>query len=149
MGNIVFKRKQVEEYSSLVFIKKDSLKYVDDNHVVDIERLDQDIANRECVHFLATLKHEEDIKSTSVDKWSSMVCCSEDYIESITADEILNTHINIVRTSEEIFNSYFDCLYKDFVSELSDFEKYRLAAFRNMQELLTKQGIELEVLNEN
>ena len=71
---VVLKREQVEKYSSLVFIKEDSLKYVDDD-AVNTERLGQDIASRECVHFLAVLKHEEDIKSTSVDKWSSMVCC--------------------------------------------------------------------------
>ncbi len=146
---VVFKRELVEKYSSLVFIKEDSLKYVDDG-AVNIERLDPDIANRECVHFLATLKHEEYIKSNSVNKWSSIVCCSEDYIEAITADDILNTHVDIVRTSKENLNSYYlDLLYKDFVSELSDFEKYQLAAFRNMQELLDKQGIKLEVLNGN
>jgi len=145
---IVLKREQVEKYSSLAFIKKDSLKYVDDDFV-NIERLGQDIANRECVHFLTTLKHGEDIKSASVDKWSSIVCHSDDYIESITTDDILNTHIDMVRTSRENFNSYyFDLLYKDFVSELSDFEKYRLAAFRNMQELLNKQGIRLKVLDD-
>jgi len=116
---------------------------------VNIKRLNQDIANRKCVHFLAALKHEKGIKSTFADKWSSMVCCSDDYIEAITADDILNTHIDMVRTSKENFNSYYlDLLYKDFVSELSDFEKYRLAAFKNMQELLNKQGIRLEVIDD-
>jgi len=146
---VVLERKQVEKYLSLIFIKEDSSKYVDVNDTVNIKRLNQDIANRKCVHFLAALKHEKGIKSTFADKWSSMVCCSDDYIEAITADDILNTHIDMVRTSKENFNSYYlDLLYKDFVSELSDFEKYRLAAFKNMQELLNKQGIRLEVIDD-
>ena len=44
---VLLKREQVEKYSSLAFIKEDSLKYVDDSHVVNIEQLSQDIANRE------------------------------------------------------------------------------------------------------
>ncbi|MFV9677729.1 MAG: hypothetical protein ACNYVW_08780 [Methanosarcinales archaeon] len=58
---VVLKRKQLEDYSSLAFIKEDSLNYVDGDYVKSKE-LSQDIANKKCVHQLVALKHENEIK---------------------------------------------------------------------------------------
>lgn len=145
----VIKRKRLEKYSSLAFVKEDSLNYVDKSRV-NVEQLSQEIANRECVHLLAALKHENNIENISTDKWASMICCDKTSIEAITTDDILNKHIESVRMSKKDYLLYHDYLYKDFLSELSDPEKrYRLEAFRNMRELLAKQGIGLEVIDKN
>lgn len=146
---IVIKRKQSEEYSSLAFIKEDSLNYVGGRRVI-IGQLSQEIANRECVHHLVALKHEDNIHRISADQWASMICCNKSNIEAITTDDILSKHIQSVRMSKKEYLLYYDYLYKDFISELSDPEKrYRLEAFRNMQELLTKHQIKLEVIDKN
>ncbi len=146
---IVIKRKQAEECSSLAFIKEDSLNYVDGRRVI-IEQLSQEIANRECVHHLVVLKHEDNIHGISADQWASMICRNESNIDVITTDDILSKHIQSVRMSKKGYLLYYDYLYKDFISELSDPEKrYRLEAFRNMQELLTKHQIKLEVIDNN
>lgn len=146
---VVIERKHSEEYSSLAFIKADSLNYVDE-HRVNIDRLSQDIANKECVHLLVALKHENDIEGTPADEWPSMTCCDKSYTEAITTDDILSAHIESVRMSRKDHVLYYDYLYKDFISELSATEKrYRLEDFRNMQELLARQGTTLEVIDDN
>ena len=145
---VVIKRQQLEEHSSLAFIKEDSLNYVD-NHHVNIKKLSQDIANRECVHILVILKHENDIGRIPADKCASMICCDENYIEVITKDEILNSHIESVRMSKKDYRLYYDYLFKDYISEISDMEKYQLYILLGILEFLSKQGIELGVIDEN
>ena len=151
---VAIKREQSKEYTSLAFIKEDSLNYVEEDYV-NIERLSQDIANRECVHILVALKHANDIEEIPTDELASMICCDECYVEAITMGDILNKHIESVRMSKKKYLLYYDYLYKEFLSELSTSElsdivkRYRLEDFRNMQELLTKQGIKLEVIDEN
>lgn len=151
---VVIKREQSEDYTSLAFVKEDSLNYVEEDHL-NIERLSQDIANRECVHTLVALKHENDIEEIPTDELASMICCNECYVEAITTEDILNKHIECVRMSKNEYRLYYDYLYENFLSELSPSElsdivkRHRLEDFRNMQELLTKQGIELEVIDEN
>ena len=146
---VVLERRQVEKYPSLAFIKEDSLRYVRSN-IVDNSRLGQDIANRECVHFLVVLKHQGDINSIPNHKWPSMVCCSKEYTEAITADDILNTHIDVVRMSKEYIKPYFDDLLKYYASELSDnSRKCELEVFRRILKLLDQQEIEREELDEN
>ena len=145
---VIIKRKQSEEFSSLAFIKKDSLNYVDGHHV-NIEQLCQDIANKECVHPLVTLKHENDIVGIPADEWTSMICCDESYIEAITKDEIKNSHIESVRMSKEDYLLYYDYLFKDYISEISKMEKYQLYMLLGIFKLLDKQGIKLEVIDEN
>ena len=145
---VLFGRENIEAYSTLAFIKEDSLRYVDANHNVDIKRLEQDIAGRGCVHFLAALKHEGDLGSDANSEWASVICCGAEYTEAITTDDILNTHIGVVRMSELKFK-YFDNLLESVLfSELSDSEKYQLADFRKMRRLLEQQKIELEVLSD-
>jgi hypothetical protein len=145
---VAIKLEQSKDYSSLAFIKEDSLNYVDGHHV-NIEQLCQDIANKECVHPLVTLKHENDIEGIPADEWTSMICCDESYIEAITKDEIKNNHIESVRMSKEDYLLYYDYLFKDYISEISKMEKYQLYMLLGIFKLLDKQGIKLEVIDEN
>ena len=142
---IVIKRKQSEKYATLAFIKEDSFHYVDGDHV-DMKRLSQDIADKECVHVLAALKHEEDIKNIPVHKWTSLICGGECYIEAVTAGNIQNKHIESVRISKKYYDFIRDLFYKEFISEISDEERGLLYDFKNIKELSKKQGINLEVI---
>ena len=147
---VVLKRKPSEEYSSLAFIKGDSLKSYVDGHYVKIEELSQDIANRESVHLLVTLKHEKDIERIPADEWASLICCGECYIEAITREDILNEHIESVRMSKNDYHRYYDdYLFNGYISEISEMEKYQLYMLRGIFNLLEKQGIKLEVIDEN
>jgi hypothetical protein len=142
---VVIKRKQSKNYVSLAFIKRDSLDYVDGDHV-DIEQLSQDVADRETVHFLACLKHEDEIKKVPSDEWASLICCDECYVEAVAMDDILNSHVECIRMSKEEHDLHYVYLYIDYISELPDFEKYRLYEFKNMKELSRKLGIKIEVI---
>jgi len=146
---VVIKRKQLEEYPSLAFIKEDSLKYVEEDSV-NIERLSQDIANRECVHALAAIKHEKEIGKIPFDELASVICCDECYIEAITSDKIENGHIGSVRMSKTDYARYFiDYLYKDFTSEISEDEMLKLRMLEGIIKLLDAWGIKLEVIDED
>lgn len=112
---------------------------------MDVERLCQDVADRERVHLLAVLKHEKDLR-ISPEKWISLVCCDECYIEEITKDDILRNHIESVRMSKNYHDFITDLLYKEYISEISEQERSWLYDFMNMQELLEKEGIKLEVI---
>lgn len=142
---VVIKRKKSKSYAFLAFVKKDSLDYVD-GYQVDMERLSLDVADRESIHFLACLKHEDDIKRIPSDEWESLICCDECYIEAVTIDDILNSHIECIRMSKVEYHLYYVYLYMDYISELPDFEKYRLYEFKNMLELSRKLGIKIEVI---
>ena len=142
---IVIKRKQSEKYATLAFIKEDSLHYVEGSHV-DMKRLSQDIADREYVHVLAALKHEEDIKNIPAHQWTSLICGDECYIEAVTTGNIQKKHIESIRISKKYYDFIRDLFYKEFISEISDDEKRLLYDFKNMKELSKKQGINLEVI---
>ena len=142
---VVIKQEQSKNYVFLAFIRKDSLDYINENQV-DMEQLSQDVADRESVHFLACLKHEDDIKGIPASEWTSLICCDECYIEAVTMDDILNNHVERIRMSKEEYHLYYVYLYMDYISELPDFEKYRLYEFKNMLELSRKLGIKIEVI---
>ena len=111
---------------------------------MNTERLSQDIANRECVHALVALKHENEIGGFPFDKLASVICCDESYIEAITKDEIKNTHIDSVLMREKVLNRYKNDLYKAIISELSDEERYWLEEHINMRKLSYIKGIRLD-----
>ena len=79
-----------------------------------------------------------------------MICCDECYIEAITTDDILNEHIESVRMSKKDYQRYYlDYLFKDYISEISNMEKYQLYMLLGIFKLLDKQGIKMEVIDEN
>jgi len=151
---VVIKRKQTKKYTSLAFIKEDSERYVENDHV-NIDRLKQDVSNKEHVHLLVVLKHQNEIERTPPDNWASMTCCTKSkhdqvYIEAVTRDEILNTHIEAVRMSEKHFRTYYvRYLAEDYESEIREDNKYRLFILRGMFIIMDKLGIKREVIDEN
>ncbi|PKP60082.1 MAG: hypothetical protein CVT88_04035 [Candidatus Altiarchaeales archaeon HGW-Altiarchaeales-1] len=148
---VIFERKHSEKYSSLAFIKEDSINYVDDCKV-NIEKLKQDLSNEEGVHFLVTLKHEGELGKIPTNEWASIICSDECYVEAVTKDDVVNDPIEGVRMSKKDYLYYYgDLLFKDYVSDadMSDFERCQLGAFMNMQEILTKRKIKLDVIDEN
>lgn len=142
---VVFNREQSKEFLSLAFIKEESLHYIEENHV-SIQKLRQEVADREHVHLLAALKHENDILRISGEEWPSLICCDNCYIETVTTDHILDEHIESVRVNKKYYDFIKNLLYRDFISEISDSERVLLYTFLNMQKLLEKRGIRLEVV---
>jgi hypothetical protein len=156
---VIFKRSKVKEYSSLIFIKKDSVKgdYVDNKGCVDFTKLIQDTANKENIHLLATLKHEEDLKQIPDKKWSCMLCCETDYIEAITHNDINNDHVDIIRISKkdryEPFKTIMDMRYdENKARNMTEKDKkaiYNQAELlREVIDVLAQKKIKLEVFDE-
>jgi hypothetical protein len=76
-----------------------------------------------------------------------MICCDEHYIEAITTEDILNKHINSVRTNKKesslVGKQFFDVRYHGS----SDIEKrHRIDDFINIRNLLAANRIKIEVL---
>lgn len=142
---VVIKRDQSEQYSDLAFIKEDSLNYVQNNSV-NLTKLSQDIANRESIHVLACIKHESDIKGCNADGWAGIICCDECYIEAITRDEILSGQIDCVRMPKRVYDIYYEYLFKEFISEISEMEKYQLHILLGIFKQLDNLGIKMEVV---
>jgi hypothetical protein len=147
---VIIKKEEAGDYNTLAFIKEDSaVNYVENRQVV-LEKLARDVSNKECMYILTLLKHESEIESHSSDKWHVMICTNTNYIEAVTVDDILNSHIKCVRIDKSYFNSiYKESLIKLFYSELKENERYRLASFKRLLAEMKKQGIELEIINED
>jgi len=145
---VVFKREHLEKFFTLAFIKEDSLNYVCDDKI-NFQRFSQDISNRKDIHKLASIKHENDL-DTDNEKLTLKICSENCYIEAVTADDILKQHIGCIRISKKKYSLYFDNLYKDFKSELSDpEERCNVENFKNIIELLNQQHINLEVIEDH
>lgn len=104
------------------------------------------------MHFLSIFKHKGDINKIPDDGRASIICSDKCYIETVTKDDVINDYIECVRMSKKDYTHYYDdLLFKDYISDvgMSDFERCQLGAFMNMQEILTKRKIKLEVVDEN
>lgn len=145
---VVIKRQASTQFSSLAFIKDDSLKYIDDDHL-DVGRLSNDLAVWKYVHLLAALKHETDMNETSLDEWPSRICCNNSYIEAVVKDDMCADQVASVRLKASDYYSYFEDLLKDFYADLPESDRYRLYMFLVALQLLEKHKISLEVIKEN
>lgn len=147
---VIIKREDAENYNTLSFIKEDSAVHYVENQRLLIDKLSQDISNKECMDLLAALKHEDEINTVSIDKWAAVICSNSGYIEAVTLDDILDSHITCVRVEKAFYDSiYMDSLLKLFYSELSEEEHYRLAFFQRLLTQLEAKGIDLEIIDEN
>ncbi|NIM11281.1 MAG: hypothetical protein GTO45_04760 [Candidatus Aminicenantes bacterium] len=147
---VIIRKEDAEGYNSLAFIKNDSAIHYVGNQSILVDRLVHDVSNKECVSLLAALKHESEIEELSADRWAAVICCDTSYIEGVTGDDILNTHIRSVRIDKNYYNGIFkDLLLKLFYSELSEEEQYRLALLKRLFAELEKRSIELEIIDEN
>lgn len=146
---VVLQRKQIEAYSSVAFIKNESIDYVENNGV-NFQKLSQDIANREYVPLLALLKHESDINAKlPVEEWPFRLCCAERFIEAITKDEILNSHIESVRISKKDYELYLQYFNKNYIHEAKKDEQRQISLFSAIYKYLKMKKIELEVVEDD
>ncbi|MFV9677728.1 MAG: hypothetical protein ACNYVW_08775 [Methanosarcinales archaeon] len=51
--------------------------------------------------------------------------------------------------SKEDYRLHYDYLFKDYNSEITEMERYQLYMLLGILKLLDKQGIKLEVIDEN
>ena len=136
-----------EEWSSLCFLEHDSLTYVDGTEV-KTAKLNQEIANRGCVHMLATLKHFSSVSCTPCDAWPSILCSHADYVDTITTDSIPVCHISCVRVTQDRYDDFLNCLDKLYLSvTVPNFEKYKLSMVAELFELMENNGIKWEVVD--
>lgn len=142
---VVLKKQKIGKYSTLAFVKKDSLSYFDTKNNLDLERLGRDLANRKCIHYLAILKHKLYIHKLRSRDWCSHICCNKRYIEAITKDRISNKDIMSITISEKEFRRYINLLHNNYNSELSETEKQTFEILNNTINLIKKEGLKLEV----
>jgi len=148
---VILDRSEAEKYLSLVFIMYDSLKnYVDNNCCVNIGQLAQEIADKDHVQILSSIKHEGDIGSTPACDWPKMICNDDNYIEAIIQDKIKVEHIRIVYIKKSKLNE----LYNEIFNKLADgsvdgsFVKSYLSNLNTIFRKMDQEGIRWEKLNE-
>lgn len=146
--SLIIHQKEVEKLSSCAFLKKESIAYVENNGL-NTAQLKKDTADRKTVHLLAAIKNEEKVQDTTAEKWPKIVCCEHDYIEAVTTDEISLGHIDTVRVNKKPYNMYFDYLYKAYSSQLDESEIRHLGEFKNILQLLEKNGLNKEIIDDS
>lgn len=146
----VIKKEKAEGYKRLAFIKEDSaVNYIDNGYLL-LDKLKQDVANKECVDILAIIKHKDNLETVHSKDWSKLVCNNSGNIEAVTLDNVLRSHIKCVRIDKTSYKEIFmDSLVKIFYSELTEVEQYRLALVKKIFKELEKHGIRLEIIDEN
>ncbi len=146
---VVLKREVSAGYITLAFIKEDSLiQYIDDKGRVKLSELSGDLANRDCVHLLALLKHEKEMESSPRGEWQVMICGETRYIEAVTRDAILFDNILCIRIRKSDYDYFFrEALLKEILDELVREERIRLAFFRHLLAAMKKRSIELEIID--
>jgi hypothetical protein len=149
---VVIKKETAESYNTLAFIKEDSLKCFVDviQKCVLIDKLAQNVSDKECVDTLAVLKHKDEIDTVSSEKFGAMVCSDANYIEAITTDVVSTAQIGYVRIGKRLHDYYFnDLQWKDSISEISKDDRDRLTSFELLLFCLEERGIKWEVIDEN
>lgn len=141
---IILDRSKLNNYSSLAFLKEDSLNYIEGKHL-NIKKLRKEIANKKCVYNLTIIKYLNDIFKNPPENWNYIICNDYNYIEAIIKDEILITHIKCVRIKKDDYDSYFELLYENNISRLSEFDKYQLDFFKGILELMERYHIKWEL----
>lgn len=145
---LIIKRNHTQKYKSLAFIKEDSLNYVNYDKI-NIEKLKKEISNRNYVHLLAVLKHEDDICPEFIERCANLICCSENYIEAITQEKVHTSHIECVRINRDEYNSYFLLNFYTENKYKFAFERIRSYMFLGVIKLLKKHNIKLEKVVED
>jgi len=145
---VIIQREKSEGFSALTFVKEDSLNYFNKNGF-NMKKFRKEIANKECISYLVALKHRNDIKNISSNKIYYKICCNENYIEGFTTEDINISHVESIRMSKKDLDKYYDCLLKDYESEIPEYEKYMVKDYLELFELLEKCEIEREVILEN
>lgn len=146
---LIIKQNQVKNYKSLIFIKEDSLNYINGSNV-NIEKLKKEVSNKNFVHLLTVIKHKDDIFSPGfIEKCHNIICCDNNYIEAITQDKIIIGHIDCVRISRTDYNSYFKVYNTENNKNNFEAQRFRSYIFLGIIKTLEKHNIKLEKVDEN
>ncbi len=149
---IIIKSEKAKKYKNLAFIKEDSARNYVANRCLLYDKLAREVANRDFMDILAVVKHENEIETVSSDKWGRMVCDESNYIEALTTDTILMSHIRFVRVDKTYYNRIFEN-YRDLMvknsNELSEAELYRLDEVQKIFSGLEKSRIKWELIDEH
>ena len=134
----------INDYSSIALIKEDSLNYYE-NGKINIERLKNEISNKEFAHILAILKHKNDLIKENADNLALIVCNNKEYLEVIILDEIIPNHVNKIRISQYDYDYYTNLIYRDYCSENDKMDKIKLAIFEGIYKMLENYNILIEL----
>jgi hypothetical protein len=129
----------------IVFLAKESLKYIDDNLQFDIDLFKKEISPNDYLPILALRKHQNELTTPGFS--FSNICEETNYIEGIILGDLTTSHISDVRVSIDIDHSYRDlyCRYYGGAA-LDEQEKMMLRLFLKMRKLLKSKNIQLKKL---
>ncbi len=131
-----------KQYSYIAFLKEDSLSYYDKGKI-EINKLVNDLSNRECAPNLTMLKYFDLFDGVNLKSIPNIVCNNKDYVEVIIEDKILIEHFQSVRLSKQNFNNFKDILYKAYISKAEKYERTKLMIYEYVFQYLEEKNIRL------
>jgi hypothetical protein len=149
---VVLSREFLDNCTNLAFIKQDSLfGYVLPGVSVKLKQLKKDIADSECFHKLAALKHCNELRNNPTEaEWPDIVCRDDTYIEAITIQEIhVSDDVECVYMADEDYLRKYEMVERSYFEDLSETDSASVGEFQSMKALLETQGIELRRLTKN
>ena len=132
----------------IAYLKSDSLKsYMLPGPVVDEDGIRRNAAPRSHKQHLASLKNANEITTALEDKWSSLLCSEDEYVEAIFVGDVPSTSSETIRMAKVDYDDLFQSAYEDFSRELEDSERFRIDAFVMILRHLDANGIALETVD--
>ena len=145
---IVFKENMFTANVKIAYLKSDSLKsYMLPGPAVDEDGVRRNAASRSHKQHLASLKNANEIAATLEDKWPSLVCSENEYVEAIFVGDVPSTSSDTIRMAKVDYDGLFQSAYEDFSRELEDAERFRIDAFVTILQQLEAHGITLEIVD--
>jgi hypothetical protein len=142
---VVFQDSFPAELLGLAYLPTDSLRrYLLPGPTLDREALSQDAAPHSQRHCLATLKHAAALTDLPEDRWPTLLCSAEDYIEAIFLGTPTPEAVSGVCLPRINFETYYYFAFEEARSQLSKDDRHLADAFKSILRLLENRDLDLE-----
>ena len=145
---IVLKENLFTADVKIAYLKSDSLKsYMLPGPIVDEDGVRRDVALHSHKQHLASLKNANEITTVLEDKWFSLVCSEDEYVEAIFVGDVPSTSSETIRMAKVDYDDLFQSAYEDFSRGLGDAERFRIDTFVMILQQLEAHNITLETVD--
>jgi hypothetical protein len=145
---VVAKSDYLAALKELAYLKSDSLNdYMLPGLELNEMTLRVDLATHSHRHFLAAGKYGKQILVVASDKWPSLICGSDSYVEATFAETFTTADLAEVRMSDLDFDRVTSLLFEAARGTLSSAEMGITAKYSEVLASLRNSGIKLEIVN--
>jgi hypothetical protein len=133
----------------VAYLRGDSLKtYVLPTSAVDVAAVERDAAPHANRQHLAALKHGAGFCHAAEDRWGSLLCSADEYIEAIFVGDLRPDGLDRVRMAKSDHELYFHFAFVDFRAKLAPGDRALVNDFARLLDHLDDHKIPLEVVDD-